>query len=64
LPDSSRETPEHKLLDYHSLLEDVAIISRGMGWSLRDIKGLSVRERRYWRKWVAAMVENAKAAAK
>lgn len=61
---SSAPQPEHKLLDYYSLLEDIAIITRGMNWSLRDIKSLSVRERRYWSKWVATMMENAKATAK
>jgi hypothetical protein len=46
------------------MLEDVAIITRGMNWSLRDIKSLSVRERRYWSKWVATILENARATAK
>lgn len=46
------------------MLEDVAIITRSMNWSLRDIKSLSVRERRYWSKWVATIMENARAAAK
>ena len=61
---SDSDPPEHKLLDYYSLLEDVAIITRGMNWSLRDIKSLSVRERRYWSSWVATMMENARATAK
>jgi hypothetical protein len=56
--------PEHRLLDYYSLLDDIAIITRGMNWSLRDIKRLSVRERRYWCKWVATIAENARATAK
>lgn len=55
---------DHKLLDYYSMLDDVAIISRGMNWSLRDIKSLSVRERRYWGKWVAVLLENARATAR
>jgi hypothetical protein len=55
---------EHQLLDYYSLLEDVALITRGMNWSLRDIKSLSVRERRHWARWVATMVDNARATAK
>lgn len=56
--------PEHRLLDYYSLLDDIAVITRGMNWSLRDIKRLSVRERRHWSNWVATMAANAKATAK
>lgn len=60
-PDSSDLGPEHKILDYYSLMDDIALLARGMGWSVRDIKLLSVRERRYWAKWVATVVENARA---
>ena len=59
-PDSS----EVELLDYHSMLNDVALITRNMGWSLRDTKSLSVRERRHWSSVVRIMVENARATAR
>lgn len=45
-------------LDYYKLFDDVAIIAKGFpGWTLRDIKSLTVRERRYWVKLVLALAE-------
>ena len=62
--DDAPIAPDHRLLDYYSLLDDIAVITRGMNWSLRDIKRLSVRERRHWSSWVATIAENARATAK
>jgi hypothetical protein len=55
---------EHRLLDYYSMLNDIVVISRGIGWSLRDIKSMSVRERRHWSSVISVMVENARATAR
>jgi hypothetical protein len=65
--DSEDDTPlkpDHRLLDYYSLLDDIAILTRATTWSLRDMKRLSVRERRHWSAWFTTMMENARATAK
>lgn len=52
------ELPPTPGLDYYTTLNDVAIIAKGFpGWTHRDIKSLTVRERRYWTKFVLALAE-------